>query len=113
MSTTARINAVGPREGIEILATEIDRIKGSIGLPVDDQIELLRLELLATELGISVASLSNHLTRASVPVITFAGTDFIRKTVWLEFLIRREAGGETNADGPKTRREPSATKTPG
>ena len=92
MTVSERIKDLRPADSIGFLAREMDSVRQSIGLPVDDQIDLLDLIALSDRTGISLLTIRNAIIKAGGKTILLGTKRFVRKTVWLEVLVGLEGG---------------------
>jgi hypothetical protein len=83
-----------PADSVGYLAREIDSLRQSIGLPVDDQIDLLDLNVLSDKTGLSLLVIRNAIIKGGGKTIELGTKRYVRKTVWLEVLQGLEGGLE-------------------
>lgn len=111
MTTAKRIDGLSPLEKLDALANEIDGIKRAIGMPVDDQIDLLRLDDLAAKLGCTTQQITRMVRRAGRDTVEIGVSNgaqrYVRKPIWLEVLQhceqRRHDAEERCAIQPRQR----------
>ncbi|MGJ8677082.1 MAG: hypothetical protein ACSHX0_06170 [Akkermansiaceae bacterium] len=97
-SISEKIDKVSPIERFIVLARELDRIRELIsqldeGRSVDDLLEVLDLELLSTQFGVSAQLMRKKLKLAGGKTFKIGKKHVIRKVVFLEVLQNLEESG--------------------
>ena len=101
MNLADKLADLSPFEQIRVLAGELQAVIERAGWSLAEQTDLLEIDRLVADYGVSKASLLNRISRAGKKAITLDGKAFVRRPVWLEVLLGIESGQETNATAPR------------